>query len=524
MSRRALLGGLATLPMVRLASGATAHRLSIVYMNDFHARHEPLDRMAIGCHAGDGRAGCYGGAARLATAIAIERAAARLDGRTVMLLDAGDQFQGSLFFTAWKGEVELAVMHAIGTEVMAVGNHEFDDGPATLGRFIRAARFPVVSANIDASAEPSLAGLLRPHVLLDKGLRIGVVGLTIPETTLISSPGPNVRFGAPDTALAREAAACRAAGAKLVIALSHLGVQTDRGLAGQVPGVDVIVGGHSHTLLSDTEDGALGPAHQAIDGPQGRAVVVQAACFGRYIGRLDLDVAEDGTVLAYGGDCRHVALDLIEQPQVAGIVASYAGQLDKVRHRVVGRLDAALDPAVCRDRECALGNLLADAMLTASHGADIAITNTGGIRAGLPRGEVTIGDVLTVLPFGNTLATLKLTGADLLAAIEVGLGRAGGAFPQIAGARLRWDPAAAQGARVVALELRDPDSQFRPVDPARVYAVATNSYMRGGGDGYTVLKERAMDAYDTGPTLDWVMEQALAAATAPATDGRIATR
>ena len=261
LTRRSLFIAVGTLPLTRVAFGQAAdrqaaHRLTVLHMNDFHSRHEAVDGRAMACDAG--REGCFGGSARLATAIKAQRAAAEADGRAVLLLDAGDQFQGSLFYTAHHGMAELAVMHAVGTDAMAVGNHEFDNGPGTLGRFADAARFPVLSANVDAMAEPALAGRLHPYALFDRaGLRIAVVGLTTTEALLSSSPGPNISIGDARAALATNAAAARAAGADVVIALSHLGVAADGGL--DVPGVGVILGGHSHTLLSNVEPGALGP-------------------------------------------------------------------------------------------------------------------------------------------------------------------------------------------------------------------------------------------------------------------------
>ena len=522
ISRRLLFGSVAGIAMVRLAHGAVAHRLTILHVNDLHSRHEPVDARALACNAV--RPDCHGGTARLATALARERAAAEAQGRSVLLLDAGDQFQGSLFYTAWKGDVELAVMHALGTEAMALGNHEFDNGPANLARFVRAARFPVLSANTDAAADPDLAGLVRPHAMFRRGaLQVGVVGLTTQATAVGSSPGPHVRFTAPEVALAEAAAALRAQGAGVVVALSHLGVAIDLSLAGVVAGVDAFVGGHSHTLLSDSEAGAAGPAHQAVEGPAGRAVVVQAACYGRYFGRLDLDIGDDGTVLAYGGDCRRVGLDLPEDPAVAAIVAGYAVQLDAVRRRVVGRTAAPIGNDGCRIGECALGNFIADTLLAAVPGADVALMNAGGLRTGLPGGEVTIGDVLTVLPFGNAVATLKLTGADLQAALANGLARAGsGAFPQVAGVRLQWNPLTGT---LTGLSVGGA-SGFTPVDPARVYTMVTNNFLRGGGDGYTVLRDRAIDPYDGGSGLDAVVIAALSAASplAPVTDGRITVR
>ncbi len=520
LPRRALLAGLAAIPLVRLRAAPVAHRISLVHMNDFHSRHEPVDPRALACAAGDG---CLGGSPHLATALFRARDAAIADGRAPLLLDAGDQFQGSLFFTAWHGEVELAVMHALGTEAMAVGNHEFDQGPATLARFIRGAGFPVLSANIDAGADPDLRGLIRRFAILHKdGLAIGVVAATTTETLVGSSPGPHVAIGDPAPALALAAAAARAAGARFVIALSHLGVAADRALAGQIPGIDAIVGGHSHTLLSDTEPGAAGPAHAVYHGPAGRCLVLQAGCFGRYVGRLDLDIGDDGALVAYGGDCTHVSLDLPPDPTVAAIVAGYAAQLDAVRHRRVGTATKPIPNDGCRQGECALGDFVADAILASAHGAEVAIMNAGGLRTGLPGGQLTLGDVLTALPFGNAVATLGLSGADLRAALANGVSRAGkGGFPQVAGLRVVWRLDAADP--IVTVDVREPGGGYAPLDPHRRYTVATNNFLRAGGDGYAVLKTGAVDPYDAGPGLDEVVAAALAAHTpvAPATDGRL---
>jgi 5'-nucleotidase len=299
-----------------------------------------------------------------------------------------------------------------------------------------------------------------------------------------------------------------------VVALSHLGADVDQGLAGNVAGVDVFVGGHSHTLLSDSEAGAAGPAHAVYEGPAGRAVVVQASCYGRYFGRLDLDVGEDGTVVAYGGDTRRVGLNLPEHPGVAAIVSGYAVQLEGIRRRVIGRAPAAIDVTTCRIGECALGSFVAEAMLAATHGAEVALMNGGGLRTGLPSGEITLGDVLSMLPFGNSVASVELVGADLLMA---------GGFPQVAGVRLTWNPAGAAGARLRDVRVRGSDGSFQPLQADRVYKVVTNNFMRTGGDGYVVMRDRGRNAYDSGPGLDEVVAEAIArqAAFAPSTDGRI---
>lgn len=523
LTRRRLLASLPPLflPMRVLAEGSVAHRLTVLHLNDFHSHHEPVDAAAVAC--GAGQEGCFGGAARLATALSREREAAEAGGRVVALVDAGDQFQGSLFFTAFAGAAERDVMHAIGTEAMAIGNHEFDRGPDTLRDFLRPARFAPLACNI-AFDDPELAARIRPGLVLDKaGLKLGLIGLTTPETANISSPGPTVRFAEPGPAAATAAAALRGQGARVVLALSHLGWDVDQSLAGQIPGVDGFIGGHSHTLLSDSEPGAAGPAHAVFAGPAGRAVVVQAAAYGRYFGRLDLDIAADGTLLAYGGDCRHIGLDLPEDAGVAALVAGYAARLGTVRRRHVGQLDAELTNATCRVSECALGDLVTDAMLAATPGAQIALVNGGGLRAGLPAGPVTLGDVLTTLPFGNMLATFELTGTDLRAALIHGLDRMGqGGFPQIAGLYLAWNPLASGDARLVSVSRPLPDGTLAPLDPARHYRIVANNFLRAGGDGYAVLAEHAINPYDTGPPLDAALVSLLASRHSAGLDGRMA--
>lgn len=531
LTRRLLLtAGAAALAAPAILRAQAPIRLTILHSNDVHSRHEPINRLAAACRAEEQVPGsCFGGSARLAAAIAAARGSAEAEGRTVLTLDAGDQFMGSLYYTHWRGEAERQVMNAIGYDAMAVGNHEFDNGPPVLARFAASLNCPLLSANIDAGEEPTLGGLIRPFTVIERGgVRIGVVGLTVAGTPRLSSPGPRVRFGDETAGLAAGVATARAAGAEIVLALTHVGLAADRRLAAAVPGIAAVIGGHSHTLLSNSAAGAAGRYPLPVAGASGFAVpVVQAGAYNRWLGRLDLDLDRDGRVLAAAGDARTLDFADPRDPAVEALVARLAEPLAAMRTRVVGALAESVSNAECRRGECALGNLVAEAMLDAARGtgATIALQNGGGLRAGLPAGAVTWGDVLGVLPFSNTLATFRLTGADLRAALEHGLTgveQGAGRFPQVAGLRFAWRAGAPAGRRLVSVSVRM-EGRYVPLDDARHYGVVTNNFLRQGGDGYAVLRERAIDPYDLGPNLeevfaDWLARQSPAR---PGTDGRI---
>jgi 5'-nucleotidase len=521
--RRHLLGIALALPALRPAQAEATARVALLHLNDFHSRHEGGQANGATCRA---ESPCLGGSARLVAAIRAARAAAAADGRATLALDAGDQFMGSLFYTYHRGLAEAAIQQVWGCEAMALGNHEFDNGPANLARYIRALGRPVLSANLDTRAEPTLDGLVRPSVAFTRGgARIVVIGLTTEETPNVASPGPNLRFGEAEEAAERAIAAARAEGPATIVLLSHRGLPADQRLAKRVRGVDVIVGGHSHTLLANRPD-AAGPAPTLVEGPDRPVRIVQAAALGRFQGRLDLDLDAAGRVVAHAGQVTEVTPAMAEDAEAASVVARFAAPLAELRARPVATAAADLDNAECRTGECAIGNLIAEAMLAAAPGADVALQNGGGIRVRFSAGTITYGDVLAVLPFGNTLATATIRGGTLLAALENGLSQPGaGRFPQIAGLRIAVDLHAPAGRRLLSAELTRGPHAGR-IDPDRAYRLVTNNFLRQGGDGYAMLRDDALEAYDTGPLLEEVVAAYLASVTpvTSRTDGRIRPR
>jgi 5'-nucleotidase len=246
---------------------------------------------------------------------------------------------------------------------------------------------------------------------------------------------------------------------------------------------------------------------------------------------LDLDFDAAGNVVAASGNTILIPQSVAPHAAIQATIDRLDGPLAQVRETRVGQgaIDYTLDG--CRARECALGNLVAEAMLAAtrSQGTQIALQNGGGLRAGIAAGEIRLGAVLTTLPFQNSVATLKLKGRDFVAALENGVSQVAqgsGRFPQVAGVRYAWDAARPVGSRVLSVELRRADGSFGPFDPDAIYAIATNDFMRRGGDGYAVLRDRAIDPYDFGPGLDDALASYVRA-NSPVrvpTDGRIATR
>ncbi|MGE0256279.1 MAG: bifunctional UDP-sugar hydrolase/5'-nucleotidase [Alphaproteobacteria bacterium] len=517
------------------SAAAAGTRLTILHINDFHARYEPVDRFDATCRPAE-RDGpdCFGGAARLTSAIARERAAAQAAGRSAVVLSAGDQFQGSLIYTHWRGEDAAAVMNLIGFDAMALGNHEFDGGPAELARFVDLADFPVLAANVVPAAGSPLGGRLAASTIVERdGQRIAVIGAVTESTAEISNGGDSVRFLSPAASLRDEAARLTAAGVNKIIALTHVGIHADRLLARDVEGIDAIVGGHSHSRMGDDADGAGLPYPLLARGPARETVpVVTAYAFGRYLGRLDLDFDDDGQVVAIAGRAIPLDAGTPEDAAVAAKVTELLQPIAGLRARRVGMAVADIDGdrAACRARECEMGNLVAEAMLARMRpqGAQIALQNGGGIRASLRAGPVTMGDVLTVLPFQNTISIFGLLGADLVAALEHGVGRTeagSGAFLQVAGLRYVWDPSRPPGSRLQHVEVREAAEHWQPVNPAAIYRVVTNDFLRGGGDGFRMLAEAAIDPVDFGPGVeDAVVERfARDGAVNVRRDGRIAT-
>lgn len=501
MLRKSLLL-FALLVLALAASLASAQEdtfsLTIMHTNDTHAGHEP-------------QSNGNGGVARQAAVVAQVRA----ESDSVLLLDAGDRFSGTLFHTTYLGQDQVPIMNALRYDVMTLGNHEFDNGDQVLADFVAGLNFPVVVANVDFSASDILADKFVPSVVVDvNGQQVGVIGLITADTVFSSSPGDELVFTDDYAGVANAAAAdLIAQGVNKIILLTHTGINIDTSFIEQLEGVDVVIGGHSHTLLGNAYTAATAAYPLRFNSAAGEPVVyAQAGANNIYLGRLDLVFDAAGLITNAGGDTILLSRFITPDAEMAAIIEDLSGPVQELRNTPIGATAEDLlngDRLYCRVEECAMGNIVADALRWET-GAQIALMNGGGIRASIEAGEITLGEVLTVHPFGNQVATFQISGADVVAALENGVSQLqvvdgavsrdglAGRFPQVSGMRYTVDPTLEPGSRIVSVEVQGEDGTYAPIDPEAIYSVVTINFVRTGGDEYTVFAENAINPYDFG--------------------------
>jgi len=492
--------------------------LTILHINDWHSRIESNNKYESTCSAEEeSKDECIGGAARLVTAIAERRKA--LEGQNVLLLNGGDNFQGSLFYATYKGAVEAEFLNQMKFDAMTVGNHEFDDGEDALVPFLEKVQFPVLSANVHPNAQSKVGDRIKPSIVLEVGgQKIGIVGAVTNDTPEVAAPGPNIAIEDDIQTITAEVEKLKAEGVNKIIALTHVGYPRDKEMIARIPGVDVVVGGHSHSLLSNTDLKAEGPYPTMVDNPEGYKVpVTQAASYSKYLGEFKVVFDDNGVVKEASGDPLYLDAKIKPDEAVLARIKELGAPIEELKAKQVSETTADIDGSreSCRARECEMGNLIADAVLdrVKGQGVQIVFQNGGGIRASIGKGAVTMGDVLTVLPFQNTVATFQLSGKDIADSIEAGLSEieeGKGKFPQVAGLKYSFDKSVApnQG-RLKSVEVME-DGAWKPLDPAKIYGVAANDFVRAGGDGYKIFAEKAQNAYDYGPSLEEVVADYLA--------------
>lgn len=453
-----------------LAKDATT--ITLIHTNDTHGNVKDDGKSVIGF-------------AKLATYAQEVKA-----NENAIIVDAGDMFQGMPFANLENGHSVIKLANAVGYDAMTVGNHEFDFGAKNFFDIVKQLNFPVIASNL--VTDDGKAALESYIVKEVDGVKVGVFGMATEETAFKTHPNNVAGYKFTDMIAAAEKnvkTLREKEGVDVVIMIAHLGLDegdyTSDLVAQAVEGIDVIVDGHSHTKL---EDGRL----------VNNTLIVSTGDKLNNVGRVEI-VVEDGKVesktaklLTYN-DFADVTPDADVVAEIEKVEAAQA----EILNRVVGKTTVKLvgDRSVVRTGETNLGQLATDAILDLT-GADVALTNGGGIRASIEAGDITHNDMVTVFPFGNTVMVKEISGSDLKAALEHGVSEypnEKGAFPHTAGMTFTLNAYKEVGNRISDLKVNG-----IAVDPNKMYTLATNDFTAAGGDGYTMLAKYPIKAeYNT---------------------------
>jgi 2',3'-cyclic-nucleotide 2'-phosphodiesterase (5'-nucleotidase family) len=367
-------------------------------------------------------------------------------------------------------------MNEMGFDTMVLGNHELDFGQEVLKKRISESTFPILGANVEG------LGALKPYVVKElNGIRIALIGVVTEDVPLSTHPRnvAGLNFFSPIGTVAKYMKELKNR-ADIVVVLSHIGFPADRVLAQKVKGIDVIVGGHSHTKLTKPTK-------------VGDTIIIQAWEHGKALGILDL-VIRDGKMIGFEGRLEEIKPDKAKEDKaILAMVNKYKERMDAILSERIGEAEVDLDGENVRKGETNLGNFIADIMRHAS-GADVTLMNGGGIRTSIKKGEIRVKDVYSVLPFDNYIVAIRLTGKQIREALEHGVSaveEGGGRFPQVSGLFFEYSPAGNKGSRVKEISVAG-----RPIDLDREYVVATNDFLAVGGDGYKAFGEAIKSSRD----------------------------
>jgi len=493
---RAVLLSIALYVCVPAQSGET--RITILHINDTY-QFTPVD------------GGKSGGVARLMT---IRKRVLQENPNTIFTL-GGDTVSPSVETRTYRGAQMIDAWNAAGLDLAVFGNHEFDLKSDELIKRMKESRFTWLGANVIDSRTGKIFADTPPFVIKDiGGVKIGFIGLLLPETKETSSMESFLTIADYCETAARLVPQMRAAGANVVIGLTHLFMFQDKRLTGCAK-FDLILGGHEHTLLQSSANGTP---------------IFKMTADAREIGRFDLYVdKQTGRLNSIDWQIIPVNDSVPDDPDFTPVFAKYKDLIEKLSVRIgttAVRLDA-LSLSV-RTKETNIGNFIADAYRNAV-GADAAIVNGGSIRADLTYnpGPLTKRDILSILPFNNPIVKIRISGKTLLEALEHGVARSRednepGRFPQVSGIKFVFDVSRPPGSRITEAFING-----KPIDPKAAYTLATSDFLVSRvGDGYTMFKDcEVLLTADKAPKDSEVLEQAIRQAPnstiAPMIEGRI---
>jgi len=494
-----------------------AWELSLLHVNDIHARMEETNKHSSPCTTKDHDAGkCYGGLARIVTAV--KRVKSEDQGSNGALwINAGDFFQGTLWYTKFKWRMVTQMNAMLNFDAMTLGNHEFDDGSEGLEPFLKNRTVPMVVSNMDTTNVPELDGLTQKSLVIERGGRkIGFVGYLTPETIWTANVPAGLVLEDEIEALTREVAKLKAEGINIIVAIGHSGYLTDQKLAAEVPDVDIIIGAHSHSFLFTVNDTSPNPSTNTIEGPYPTVVkteagntvlIVQAMSFTKYLGHIKVRFTDDGQVESWQGMPILLDNSFEKDPEVVEALRPGKEELDKERLEIIGQSKVKL--FTTRQEESTLGNLITDAMVWANREKRtennerfmMAVHHSGGIRTNLTAGDITLGGLMTVLPFEHSFDRAEVKGKILREVFEHSASQweeANGQFLQVSGIKVVYNVEAAVGSRVCSIKtVGEDESTWEDLDDEKSYPMVVPMYISNRGDGHTCLSDNK-EKYEIG--------------------------
>ncbi|CAH0731750.1 unnamed protein product, partial [Brenthis ino] len=483
---------------------AELYELNIVHYNDFHARF--VETSLSGGVCNPSVAPCIGGFARLATLIR----EALVKEPDSLVLNGGDSFQGTIWYNLLGWNATQDFMNMVHHDAHVLGNHEFDNGIDGVVPYLETLKSPVVTANIIDDEEPTIQGLYKPSIIVTKkGRRIGIIGVIIASTNELASTG-KLKFTDEVETVKREAEKLNEQGVDIIVVLSHCGLDIDRQIALHAgPYIDIVVGGHSHSLLinSDPPEGvpfsSEGPYPTIVEQENRSVLIVQAAAHTAFLGEIKLYFNEQGDLISWEGHPHFIDNDVEQAPDVLQKIEEYLPVISERANELVGVSKVYLESS-CACKECNLGSFICDAFIDAVIDkavgeqwgyAHICLINQGGIRTSIEPGNITFESLLLSTPFENRVEVFDLQGKYILDTLEYAVANVpwpGARMVQVSGLRAVFDGNRTMNNRIVSASIRCIDCdvpRYEPIDPNKMYKVISQSFIAGGGDGFTMISE-----------------------------------
>ncbi|KAJ2795990.1 hypothetical protein H4R20_005689 [Coemansia guatemalensis] len=487
--------------------GAGQYAMRLIHSNDLHSRFLPTNATGAVCDPQQQQSrdsGCHGGAAYAKMVVDQLRGGAKVP-KSPVLLNAGDEFEGSVFHTLFRGNLSAVLLNAFGYDAMALGNHEFDLGPGHLARYLDLVHAPALCANLHFdNPVPQLQAALQPFAVIERH-NLGVIGVLTPDAAVSSSMGTDISVSEPAAAVTAARTRLAAMGVNRIVVLSHLGFDADRALAAQVPGISLIVGGHTHSYLGNPRPGS--DAHPVAAYPawvrsadDWQTAVVQAKSFGEYVGYLDLVFNDDGSLDSKMTRGAPVPVDVISEDspvrgrkpsqRVLSLMQPFVDRAEAFQNHSVGFAAADFPkPDGNRDpKELALGNLISDAMIWGVRHAPVSFIGTGSLRGSLPKGTLTRGHLLAALPFDDSLRSATVRGSVLRDMVQGALSGTRNGHPvlstlQYSGLRLLKDGLVEIRTQVDIFDARPVRGEvWKTLDDQELYQVVLPGFVAAGGD------------------------------------------